>query len=115
MVNGKVTTGVKYIIPEVRDGDARELPFEDGVFDVILSNLVLHNIPNATGRESAVREIARVLKPGGHLMLVDIWHTDQYARVLRESGLSDVVRSGLRFLIFPPVRVVNGTKAPTAS
>lgn len=100
---------------EVRDGDARELPFEDGTFDVILSNLVLHNIPNAAGRESAVREISRVLKPGGRLMLADIWHTDQYARVLRESGVSDVARSGLRFLIFPPVRVVSGRKDPAAS
>ncbi|MCA1729431.1 MAG: class I SAM-dependent methyltransferase [Actinobacteria bacterium] len=100
---------------EVRDGDARELPFEDGAFDVVLSNMALHNIPDATGRESAVREISRVLNPGGRLMLVDIWHTGQYARVLRESGVSDVARSGLRFLIFPPVRVISGRKKPTAS
>jgi SAM-dependent methyltransferase len=97
---------------EVRGGDARELPFDDGAFDVVLSNLVLHNIPNATGRESAVREISRVLKPGGRLMLADIWYTDQYARVLRESGVSGVARSGLHFLIFPSVRVVSGRKEP---
>ncbi|HEY1375767.1 MAG TPA: class I SAM-dependent methyltransferase, partial [Gemmataceae bacterium] len=46
---------------EVRDGDARKLPFADGSFDTVVSNVALHNIPDAAGRETAVREIARVL------------------------------------------------------
>jgi SAM-dependent methyltransferase len=60
---------------EVRDGDARRLPFADASFDVIVSGLVLHNIHNQGERRQAVREIARVLKPGGHVALVDIQHT----------------------------------------
>ena len=78
---------------EVRDGDARQLPFADGAFDVVVSKEVLHNIYNAAERDSAVREIARVLKPGGRLLLGDVRHTGRYAQVLRESGLVDVRRS----------------------
>jgi ubiquinone/menaquinone biosynthesis C-methylase UbiE len=78
---------------EVRDGDARRLPFADGAFDVVVSKEVMHNIYNAAERDSAVREIARVLKPGGRLLLGDVRHTGRYAQVLRESGLVDVRRS----------------------
>jgi arsenite methyltransferase len=95
---------------EIRDGDLRDLPFEDGCFDVVLSNLVLHNIHDREEQEGALRELTRVLKPGGHLTIVDIWDTDGYARVLRESGMEDVRRSGLRFNIFPPVREVTAKK-----
>src|SRR6516165_4103187 len=78
---------------EVRDGDARRLPFADGAFDVVVSKEVLHNIYNAAERDTAVREIARVLKLGGRLLLGDVRHTGRYAQVLRESGLVDVRRS----------------------
>jgi SAM-dependent methyltransferase len=78
---------------EVRDGDARRLPFADGTFDVIVTKWALHNIYNAAERDTAVREIARVLKLGGRLVIADVWHTGRYAQVLRESGLEDVRRS----------------------
>lgn len=79
---------------DIRDGDARQLPFADASFDVILSALVLHNIYDGKQRRQAVREIARVLKPGGRVVLVDVAHTAEYARVLRQCGLSDAARSG---------------------
>src|SRR5262249_8760716 len=44
---------------EVKDGDARQLPFADASFDVVVSGLALHNIPDAHGRAQAIREIAR--------------------------------------------------------
>lgn len=40
-------------------------------------------------RAGAVREIARVLKPGGACILADIRHEAQYAGVLRESGVTE--------------------------
>jgi arsenite methyltransferase len=95
---------------EIRDGDLRDLPLEDGSFDVVLSSLALHNIHDREEREEALRELTRVLKPGGRLTIVDIWDTDGYARVLREGGMEDVRRSGLRFDIFPPVREVTARK-----
>ena len=77
---------------EVKDGDARRLPFADGVFDVVVTKDALHNIYNAAERGTAVREIVRVLKPGGRLFLGDVRHTGQYLRVLRECGLEDLRR-----------------------
>jgi arsenite methyltransferase len=85
---------------EVTGGDARRLPFADGSFDVVVSGLALHNIPDAEGRARAVREIARVLRPGGHLALVDIHYTADYARTLRECGLADVERTRVGRLFF---------------
>jgi SAM-dependent methyltransferase len=87
---------------EVKDGDARRLPFADASFDVVVSALVLHNIPSQADREQAVREIVRVLKPGGRVALLTIKHASQFARVLREGGLHEVKRStaGLLFWVF---------------
>jgi SAM-dependent methyltransferase len=81
---------------EVKDGDARSLPFGDASFDVVVSNVALHNIPEREGRRQAVREIARVLKPGGRVVLSDIKHTADYAQVLSECGLEDVKRTATR-------------------
>jgi ubiquinone/menaquinone biosynthesis C-methylase UbiE len=53
---------------ELREGDAQELPFEDGRFDTVLCTFSLCNIPDV---ERAVAEMKRVLKPGGRLILVD--------------------------------------------
>src|SRR5204862_6642881 len=53
---------------EVQTADARKLPFDDASFDVVLSSAALHNIYNADERQTAVREIARVLKVGGRVL-----------------------------------------------
>ena len=47
---------------EVRSADARRMPFPDASFDVVLSNVCLHNIPDVEGRAEACREIGRVLQ-----------------------------------------------------
>lgn len=74
---------------EVLTGDARKLPFADASFDVVLSSMALHNIYNAGERQTALREIARVLAPGGRVLIVDVRHTSQYAVTLRDAGLTD--------------------------
>lgn len=51
-----------------READAENLPFDDGSFDVVISNGVLNLVPD---KDKAVAEIFRVLKPGGHLMMAD--------------------------------------------
>lgn len=75
-------------------GDARELPFDDASFDVVVSNLTLHNIPARDGRERALREIVRVLRPGGRLRIVD-FRAANYLDVLGTAGCVDVERRPL--------------------
>jgi SAM-dependent methyltransferase len=95
---------------ELRDSDARELPFVDESFDVIVSSFAIHNIYDPIGREKAIREIHRVLKPGGQLALADIRHTSQYAEILHALGWKQVIRWFPNFLFITPTRVVRGTK-----
>jgi len=90
---------------EVCTGDARELPFADGSFHVVLSSLALHNVHSGAERRRAVAEIARVVGPGGRVALLDIRHTGQYARALRDRGFI-VERSRPHLLTFPPSRQV---------
>lgn len=49
---------------------AESLPFPDAQFDVVLSTVMLHHLRRVV-REQSVREMHRVLKPGGRLLIVD--------------------------------------------
>ena len=84
---------------QIQDSDARKLPFVDASFDVVVSSLVLHNIPGQEGRRQAVCEIARVLKPGGHVALLDVRHTLDYIHVLRDCGLLDSRRQSAGWVL----------------
>ncbi len=95
---------------EVHDGDMREMPFAEASFDAVVASLAIHNIPDRAGRDQAVREIVRVLKPGGVVALLDFRHTGEYAETLRAAGLQDVRASSLSFWMFPPVRIVTAAK-----
>jgi SAM-dependent methyltransferase len=86
---------------EVRHGDARQLPFADGSFDVVVSGLALHNIYDRDGRAQAIREIARVLKPGGRVAITDMQHTKEYAAVLAECGMTEVSRTAAGWISWP--------------
>jgi len=80
---------------ELRTADVTDLPFEDASFDVVVSSMAIHNITDAGGRRKAVEEAARVLRPGGRLVVVDFQHTRAYAATLRELGLTAVEERAL--------------------
>ena len=50
---------------------ADSLPFEDDSFDVAVSRLVFHHLPGDV-KNHALGEIARVLRPGGRILVVDM-------------------------------------------
>jgi ubiquinone/menaquinone biosynthesis C-methylase UbiE len=54
--------------PTFKVADAEQLPFDDATFDTVVCALGLCSIPRP---EVAVREMARVLVPGGTLLLLD--------------------------------------------
>jgi SAM-dependent methyltransferase len=53
---------------DLQQGDAQQLPFPDASFDTVIATLALCSIPDD---EAAVLEMARVLRPGGRLVLLD--------------------------------------------
>ncbi len=86
---------------EVRDADARSLPFADGTFDVVVSSLVIHHVPRGETNK-ALLEIVRVLKPGGRVAMLEIFsQVSAYSEVFRKAGMTDIklawVRSGIIF------------------
>src|SRR6185503_16364300 len=68
---------------EVRDGDATQLPVDDGSVDVVISNGVLNLVPL---KDRAIAEMARVLKPGGRVQIADIVIGEE----LPDSALRDI-------------------------
>ena len=96
---------------EFRRGLIEDLPLEAGSVDVVISNCVINLSPD---KAAVLREIARVLRPGGRVSVADIvthgplapslqtmvdgWaacvsgalEAELYARLLRQAGLVDV-------------------------
>ncbi|CAL1539625.1 unnamed protein product, partial [Lymnaea stagnalis] len=64
---------------EVLMADNMTLPYRDGVFDAVCSIGVIHHFASLDRRVNALRELSRVLAPGGKLM-VYVWAFEQTNR-----------------------------------
>lgn len=100
---------------KVVTGDMTRMPVADGSFDAVVASLSIHNIHGREGRVAAVKEIARLLKPGGRVAIVDIARTGEYVDSFRQLGWTDIRRTGYSLGMFPPVRIVLGTKTLRAA
>jgi ubiquinone/menaquinone biosynthesis C-methylase UbiE len=64
---------------------AEDLPFEDATFDTVVSTLVLCGVDD---QPRAVREIRRVLKPGGRLLFVEHVRSDDVGVARRQDRIN---------------------------
>jgi arsenite methyltransferase len=80
---------------ELHTRDMTDLQFPDGSFDLVVSNLAIHNLPDNDARRSAIDEAVRVLRPGGHVVIADLGFTKLYAKRFRQCGMADVGRRDL--------------------
>jgi ubiquinone/menaquinone biosynthesis C-methylase UbiE len=60
----------RHLSIEFQIGMIEQLPFPDQAFDVVFSTLMMHHLPAPLKRQG-LTEIARVLKPGGRLIIAD--------------------------------------------
>ena len=95
---------------EIRNQDAQKMDLPDCSFDVVISNLCLHNIPTLEGRERACREIVRVLKPGGMAVISDYTAIEEYERAFATAGCH--VEPAQRIHFFPPLKAMKARKPP---
>lgn len=114
---------------EFRVGVIEQLPFPDETFDVVLSTLMMHHLPEGVQRQG-LAEIARVLKPGGRLVIADFKRKQErqgrarrfhaggssaqhLAALVREAGFARVETEEmepLRFSAFPGAGFVRARK-----
>ena len=112
----------RHLSIEFRVEHAETLSFPDHSFDVVVSSLVFHALPSSL-KFSVLATIARVLKEGGHLMIIDflnssghvLTHTAQPAdphdlpSLLRHGGFQLVQSGRIPFLTvgIPPLGFVS--------
>jgi ubiquinone/menaquinone biosynthesis C-methylase UbiE len=115
---------------EFQIGVIEQLPFPDQTFDVVFSTLMMHHLPTPLKRQG-LAEIARVLKPGGRLVIADFKHKQErvgqavrfhaggsriqeLAALLKETGFDQLETEELRpprFSAFPGAAIVRAYKS----
>jgi len=104
-------------------GDARNIPYPDNYFDIVVASFVIHIIRKE--REKALREMIRVLKPGGKFAIIEPpkeywtkWRVDnELKKTLEEIGLRNVKFKPIR-ISYPKERnvyIIYGEKAEITS
>lgn len=78
-----------HVVPQL--GDAQQLPYDDGTFDAAYLVTVLGEIPDPA---LGVRELARVLRPGGRLVVGELFPDPHFVR--RSQLDRDARAAGLR-------------------
>lgn len=124
----------RHVPTEFTVGVVESLPFPDQTFDAAFSTLMMHHLPKSL-KQQGLSEIARVLKPGGRLIIADFVHvsqrqgrakhfhaggtdTHELSRLLDEAGFSVVEARQMppkRFSAFPGAGLLVARRAPHAA
>jgi SAM-dependent methyltransferase len=120
----------RYNVPvDFQVGVIEHLDFPDQSFDVVLSTLMMHHLPASLKRQG-LAEVARVLKPGGRLVIADFvpkkertgravrFHAggssmDDLVALIKDAGFDQVKMEEMlppRFSAFPGASFVKATK-----
>ncbi len=102
----KVSDRVKILVENILKTN-----FGDNYFDVIVSNLCLHNLYKAKERKQACTEIARILKPGGKAIISDFKNSREYIKNFKAQGLQVHKEGTYLFTTFPPLTIIIATKS----
>ncbi|MEI7983945.1 MAG: class I SAM-dependent methyltransferase, partial [Bacteroidota bacterium] len=91
---------------EVINADAQALPFDHESFDVVMTSLMMHHVAD---KSKAIKEMVRVLKPKGMLILADVG-IHRFKDELAKAGITDVKIERSVRLFFMPVRILRAKK-----
>lgn len=121
---------------EFRQGDIEKMPVTSNIADVIVSNCVLNLVPD---KNAVIKEIYRVLKPGGHFSISDIVlegelpqqikeaaemyagcvagaiQKQTYLRLIEENGFKNILLQKERAIIIPDDILINYLSADQIS
>jgi SAM-dependent methyltransferase len=81
--------------PEWVRADHRELPFDDASFDAVLTLFSSLGYRGEEGDRATLRELRRVLRPAGALV-IETQHRDRIMAIFREEGWQDLGEGALR-------------------
>lgn len=88
---------------------ASSLPFPDGAFDAVVSNLVFHEVKDRQDKTALIREALRVLKPGGRFALQDLYYLKRLygnpgdlVKTVRDWGVKEVAFIPTKDSVFIP-------------
>jgi SAM-dependent methyltransferase len=79
---------------EFRLGEIEHMPIESNAVDLVISNCVLNLVPD---KESAFREIYRVLKPGGQISISDMVATQKERKVVKPDEWAACIAGAVTF------------------
>lgn len=63
---------------QLHHGDSKQLRFDDAMFDAVISNSLIHHVPDP---QTVLSEMVRVCKPGGRIFVRDLYRPDSMTLV----------------------------------